>query len=114
MHELGVAFEVIKTLDSYAKENNIEKVYETTLRIGEVSGIINSYFEDVWKWACEKSEHLKGCRLQIETIKAVTLCDDCLKNYETVKYGRVCPHCGSEKTHLVTGNEMEIKEIKVE
>ena len=34
--------------------------------------------------------------------------------YETVKYGRTCPHCGSGETYLLTGNECIIKEIEAE
>ena len=31
----------------------------------------------------------------------------------TVRYGKICPHCGSENTWLLRGNEVEIKEIEV-
>lgn len=48
----------------------------------------------------------------IETLPAVTLCESCGKTYPTVTYAKVCPFCGSEKTHLETGNEINIKEIE--
>jgi hydrogenase nickel incorporation protein HypA/HybF len=56
---------------------------------------------------------LRGCELQIETIPAVTHCDGCGKDYPTVAYGKKCPHCGSEQTWLLRGNEVEIKELRV-
>ena len=47
--------------------------------------------------------------------KKVTLhCDGCGKDYDTVPQGVICPYCGSEKTWLLTGNEVNIKEISVE
>ncbi|MDY3096003.1 MAG: hydrogenase maturation nickel metallochaperone HypA, partial [Eubacteriales bacterium] len=36
------------------------------------------------------------------------------KEYETVKYGKICPYCKSERTYLLRGNEVMIREIVVE
>jgi len=41
----------------------------------------------------------------------VTFCEDCKQEYETVAHGKTCPHCGSENTYLVTGNEVILKEV---
>ena len=46
-------------------------------------------------------------------IDAVTLCDDCKKEYDTIAHGKICPYCGSDNTYLLRGNEFEIKEIAV-
>ncbi|MFA6624690.1 MAG: hydrogenase maturation nickel metallochaperone HypA [Bacilli bacterium] len=114
MHELGVAFEIIKTIEDFAKDKDVKKVTKTVLQIGEVSTIVTSYFEDVWKWATDKSEIMKGSKLVIEPVKAITVCEDCNKTYDTIKFGKECPYCQSPNTHLVQGNEMNIKEIEVE
>ena len=42
-----------------------------------------------------------------------TYCDGCGKDYDTVPQGRICPHCGSDKTWLKTGNEVNIKDITI-
>ena len=62
----------------------------------------------------EKDELFKGSKLIIETEKAATYCEGCKKTYETVKYGRKCPYCGSDETYLLYGNEVYIKEIEAE
>lgn len=51
--------------------------------------------------------------LEIETIPAITFCEDCEETYPTVQHGKICPYCGSEHTYLVQGNEHQIKEIEV-
>ena len=38
---------------------------------------------------------------------------DCKKTYKTTEYAKKCPHCGSDDTYLVTGDEMRIKDIEV-
>ena len=94
MHELGIIVHIAKTLDQVAAENELKKIGSVTLDIGEVSGIVPE------------------CEMKIESLPAVTICEDCQKTYETVTYGRQCPHCGSYETYLVTGNECSIKEIE--
>ena len=113
MHELGVVFYVVKDVKQVAVENNVEKIASVTLQIGEVSGIIHEYLIDCWNWAKKKEAVMEEAELIIEQIDAVSFCEDCKKEYPTVQYAKVCPHCGSENTYLLRGNEFLIKEIGV-
>lgn len=113
MHELGIVFHIAKTVENIAVENQVSKVGKVVLQIGEVSTIIPSYLVDCWNWKCSKSELMEGCELVIETIPAITFCEDCKKTYGTVEHGKICPHCGGSCTYLIQGNEHEIKEIEV-
>ena len=114
MHELGIVFHIIRQVEEIAVSNQVNEVKKVTLEIGEVSGVVPSYLEDCWKWAClKKSEHMKACELEIITLKATSYCEDCREFYNTVTHGRTCPHCGSARTYLVTGNETNIRDIQV-
>lgn len=112
MHELGIVFHIIDSLEQVGKENQLNTVAKVTLEIGEVSGVIDSYLKDCWRWAADKSDLLRGSELFVEQIPAVTICEDCGKTYETVQYGKTCPFCKSANTYLVAGNECNIKEIE--
>ncbi|MCI7401572.1 MAG: hydrogenase maturation nickel metallochaperone HypA [Christensenella sp.] len=113
MHELGVVFHCIKQVNEIAEENNVKRVNSVTVEIGEVSTVIPYYFEDCWNWAVKKETVLKDAKLYIEKIEAVTHCENCIKDYPTVAHGKICPYCGSEKTYLLKGNEISIKQIEV-
>lgn len=113
MHELGIVFNIIKSVKEVAIENNAKHIDSVTLDIGEVSLIIPSYLEDCWNWACSKEELMKDCKLICNIIKAVTYCSNCNKTYETTKYGKICPFCHQDNTYLQIGNEVEIKEISI-
>ncbi len=113
MHELGIVFYIIRDVKEVAKENGVDHIGAVVLSIGEVSTVVAEYLQDCWKWAVEREEMMKGCALKIQTIPAVTYCDSCHREYGTVQHGRTCPYCGSERTWLVQGNEIEIKEIEV-
>jgi hydrogenase nickel incorporation protein HypA/HybF len=113
MHELGIVFHIIKTVEEVVAEQELAEVRSVTLEIGEVSGVIPSYLDDVWKWAVQnRSEHMKEAALCVETIPAVTYCESCGRTYETVAHGKICPHCKSGHTYLLRGNECTIKEIE--
>ena len=113
MHELGVVFHVIDEIQDLAKHNDVKHVNSVTLQIGTVTGIIPSYLEDCWKWAVSKQENMTECKLNIEKIEAITHCEDCNKDYNTIVYGKKCPYCQSDNTYLLQGNEFMIKEMEV-
>lgn len=105
MHELGIVFHIIRTVEDVARQNDVTRIRRVTLQLGEVSGVVESYLQDCWKWAAAKSELLPGAVLTVETIPAVTVCEDCGQQYPTVQFGRTCPHCQSPRTHLLQGHE---------
>lgn len=113
MHELGIIFYIIKDVKKVAQENGVNHVSKVVMNIGEVSTVVPYLLTDCWDWAVKKEEMLTDCKLEILPVKGVSFCDSCKKEFETVKYGKKCPHCNSENTWLLRGNEVEIKEIEV-
>lgn len=113
MHELGVVFYVIRDVNEVAIENHVNRVSAVTIQIGEVSGIIHDYLTDCWAWARKKEPIMSEAELRIEEVPAITFCEDCKQEYPTVAHGKICPHCGSEHTYLLQGNEFMIKDIEV-
>ena len=111
MHELGIVFHIIRSVEGVAAENGLEKVSAVVLELGEVSGVVPDCLTDCWRWAAARSELVSGSELKIEALPAVTRCGGCGRDYPTVAHGRTCPHCRSENTWLLTGNEVNIKEI---
>lgn len=112
MHELGIVFHIIRTVEQVARQNQVARIRRVTLQLGEVSGVVESYLQDCWKWAAAKSDILPDAVLTVETIPAITLCRACGQQYPTVAYGRTCPLCQSEDTYLLQGREMLIKEVE--
>lgn len=113
MHELGIVFHIADSVVQVAKDNGASRVHSVTLEVGEVSTVIPEYLLDVWKWNCKRTPMLEDCELLVERLPAVTYCDACGKTYPTVEHGKTCPRCGSDRTWLQTGNEVNIREISV-
>ena len=112
MHELGIVFHMIETLEEVGAQNDLSCIRRVTLELGEVSGILPDYLLDCWRWAADRSELLRGAELELVQIDAVTVCNACGRTYPTVAHGRVCPHCGSPDTVLLRGNEIEIATVE--
>lgn len=113
MHELGIVFHIMDSLEEVAKENQVTQIRSVTVEVGEVSTVLPDYLTDCWNWAVKKRPMLTECQMIVERLPAVTYCESCRREYPTVAHGKICPHCGSEKTYLLKGNELNIKEIEV-
>lgn len=114
MHELGVVFNIINTVEEVGKENNLTSIKTVTIELGEVSTVVPEYLTDCWEWAKKKHPLIEDAQMLIEKLPAITYCEDCKKTYETIKYGRTCPYCDSPNTYLQQGNEFNIKAIGIE
>lgn len=111
MHELGIVFHMIDTLEEVGAENGLASIARVTLDLGEVTGVLPDYLLDCWRWAADRTELLRGAELDVHKIEAVTVCNACGRTYPTIEHGKTCPHCGSPDTELLRGLEIEIREI---
>lgn len=48
MHELGIVFNIIESVEQVAAGNGLSRVSAVMLELGEVSGIVPEYFSDCW------------------------------------------------------------------
>lgn len=88
MHELGIVFHIIRTVEDACRDNAILRVSSVTLQLGEVSGVVPHYLEDAWRWASNKNPLVAGSELKVDEIPAVTYCEDCkkrMRRYRTVR-----------------------------
>jgi len=113
MHELGIVMHVIKQVEAVAEENEVEQVTALNLEVGEVSSIVPDLFRDCFDWAKKKTKFMRETQLNLIVLEAISFCNDCQRTYKTTEYSKVCPYCGKSDTYLVTGNEMNIKDIEV-
>lgn len=114
MHELGIVTYVADAVEEIAKEQQVENISAVILEIGEVSGIVPEYLVDCWNYFKKRYPSLTESRLDCEILPASTFCESCQRDYETVKYGKTCPYCKSNRTYLLCGRECNIKELVVE
>jgi hydrogenase nickel incorporation protein HypA/HybF len=110
MHEIGVLMEVVKSVERFAKENEVEKIETLVLQIGELSSMIPKYMQTLYPAAVEGTI-LQGSILDIEILPANGLCKECKQVFYLVRENGCCPKCQSKEFELLSGKEFNIKEI---
>ena len=110
MHEIGVLFEIVKSVEQFANENDVEKIEKLVLQIGELSSMIPKYLKNLYPAAVEGTI-LDRSQLEIEVLPANGLCKDCNKVFNVVIDKGICPNCDTKNWELLSGKEFYIKEI---
>ena len=113
MHELGIVMQVIEQVEKVAAQSDVRKVLKLHMEVGEVSSVVPALFTDCFDWTKKKTKYLQQSQLEMVILEGISYCQDCKQTYKTTAYGKQCPHCGSQRTYLVTGNEVNIKDIEV-
>ena len=112
MHEIGIVRSMVKTVLDYAKENNVQKISEIVVEIGELSLVIPQYVEDLYP-VCTEDNMLKDTKLVMEIIPGMAECDDCDEIFNVIANEGYCPNCGSFNKTVLTGKDFNIKELHI-
>lgn len=110
MHELGVVFEVIKTVKNFVDTNGLTKVDTIVLQIGELSSMIPKYIHECYPAAVDGTE-FEETKLEIEIIPAEALCKGCSHVFNIIQNKSHCPKCESPEWGMLSGKEFAIKQV---
>ena len=111
MHELAIAQNVIRIVESEAKKQGFTKVRTIKLAVGEVSGVIPECLYEFFPIA-SKDTIAFGAELSARVIPVAIECAAC--GYSGKPRGGECPECGSSDIRLVSGREFFVDSIEVE
>lgn len=105
MHELSYMMRMVDTALDACKQNDLEKVTEMDISVGEATGLIPHYLKDYYP-QCVKDTILEGSKLTVHFIPVMAKCSDCGTEYNPSKENDYrCPSCNSFKATIVHGRE---------
>jgi hydrogenase nickel incorporation protein HypA/HybF len=110
VHELGVMFNVIRSVESIAKKNGLTKIDTLVLQIGELAPVVPRYIEACYAAAVDGTL-LQETKLKIEVIPGNALCRHCQQVFNLLAHAKLCPHCHTRECEILSGQEFLIKEI---
>lgn len=110
MHELGLIYQVIRTVDEVKQEQGLTEICEITLSVGEMTDVVPRFLEEAWKNAKQVLGY-ENTKLNIEIIEGRAKCNDCGKTELVKSFDFECPHCNSTNLSIISGREFEIKNI---
>lgn len=112
MHELGILMAVTRQVMDFARENGISEVAEIVLEMGEGTGVVPEYLRTVYP-AAVRGTMLENAQLVLEIIPGMAMCENCHEIYNVIQSQGACPACGSRAKEILSGQELNIREIHV-
>jgi len=127
LHELSTAVSIVETVTKVAEANNVKKVLEINVEIGQFTFINPEQLKFLFKIASENTP-LKHSKLNIQLISGKLHCNDCGYSGDAITkedqkkahllplvgFSAKCPVCNSSNTEIIGGRELNIKNIKAE
>jgi hydrogenase nickel incorporation protein HypA/HybF len=113
MHELSVAQNIIEIIQKSVPEPEWNRVTAVRIKIGAVAGVVPDSLEFSFQAITAKSE-LCNARLITEYIPFLVHCRTCDTNTENEDGFCMCGKCGGADIQILTGTELQIKEIELE
>lgn len=113
MHELGLALELIATIEAAleARRPPVSRVLRVAVEVGALSAVLPEALELAFQVACEGTA-LEGARLELVRTEGRGRCRAC--GVESALAGPLglCP-CGSCDLVWVAGHELRVREVEV-
>ncbi len=111
MHEMKFAKDIVDILEKEIKSPEVGRIKTIFLEIGELRYIVPDILIAGFN-AVPKNKKLKDAQLDIVVIPLRVKCKDCGMLSIADKTNLKCPVCDSDKTELISGNEITIKGIE--
>ena len=111
MHELSIAENIVDIIRQNVVKKQLTNVRSVILKVGTFSGVVPDSLEFAYQ-AITVSTDLERSQLVIEQIPFVIQCGDCKKESEGEDGISICSLCGSINTTIISGKELQIKEIE--
>lgn len=111
MHEVSIIQSVVEIVTNKAIENKFTKVNKVSLKIGELSGVMPESLNFAFK-SCIIDTMLEDSTLEIEKVKAVAKCINCMKEFPIDHFNKLCPICNKFSSNIISGYELYINTIE--
>jgi hydrogenase nickel incorporation protein HypA/HybF len=110
VHELSITRSVVAIIAEAAAGRRVTRV---RLEIGRLSAIMPDAIRFCFE-ICAQHTPAAGAALEIDEIPGLGHCNECGGEVALRALVGCCPRCGSANLRLITGQELNIKEMEVE
>lgn len=111
MHEVSIVQSLINIVCNKAEENNLKKINKISVKIGELSGVLEDSIRFAYK-SISKDTIVESAELVIEKVEATAQCDCCNISFKISHFNKLCPNCQSFSNNILSGYELYINTIE--
>ncbi len=112
MHEASIALNLIEAVEQRLESRPPATVAAIHVRVGELAGVSTEALDFAFECLAAGTP-LAGARLVFEHVPLTMACDACGRTSRVEDLVFRCPTCGSEKTRISTGRELEVRTLEL-
>jgi hydrogenase nickel incorporation protein HypA/HybF len=114
VHELSIVQSLIGPVTEAAQKAGARKVTILTLRVGDLSSIVEDALQFCYGFATEGTM-LEKSKLVVHRVPVVIFCENCRLSRELPGiHSFRCPACNTPSADLRQGRELEIESMEIE
>jgi len=113
MHELSIAENIVEIIHQHVEKERLIDVRSVRVKVGAFSGVVADSLEFSYQ-AITAATPLEQSFLSMERIPFVVLCEDCKEKLMNDDGVTQCLSCGSYRTKIISGRELQVKDIELE
>jgi len=113
MHEMSIAVELLRELESLVETNNVKCVTELTVSAGQLRGIVPEALDIAFASLAEGTV-AAGAKLHLEFVPTIAQCKQCDNRFEPGENYYLCPKCNQADVEIVEGNDIILKSVVCE
>ena len=112
MHELSLARDIVELVYQNVPAAEINQVEYVVVRVGEFSGVVVDSLKFSYEAIVSNTE-LENSELEIIDFPFKLKCNSCGKITSNEFGMMICDECGSGNTEIISGNELQVAEVKL-
>jgi hydrogenase nickel incorporation protein HypA/HybF len=112
MHELSVAQSIVEIIQQHVPQSEWQRVAAVRCKIGASAGVVPDSLMFSFQ-ALTAESFLNHAKLEIELVPFRIHCLSCGVTGENEAGWALCSQCGSTKTTILSGSEMQLTEIEL-
>lgn len=108
MHEVGMLYNLARTVNDIAEKNNIKAIRSVDVEVGELTAVIPKVFEDYFPVVVQDYPILRNSTVNLRIIPGEAMCRDCHSLYNIVANEGECPKCHSSFKKILGGTDVRL------
>ena len=109
---MSIAESILDIVRQHVPETAMPEVALVRVRVGRLSGVVAESLAFCFE-ALVTDTPLGRARLDIERVPTTCACGDCGRRFEPEAMIFLCPACGSGKTRLVSGADLQVVHVEL-
>ncbi|GAA0785229.1 hydrogenase maturation nickel metallochaperone HypA [Marinobacterium sediminicola] len=113
MHELSLCRSLIELLQEQAEQHRFTRVKQLWLEVGPLAAVVPEAMQFAFE-AASRGSLAEGARLHLVELPGEAHCQACGFETSISQWYQACPRCGEYQLKVLSGDELQIRELEVE